>query len=386
MKVPLLDLKPQLESQRSEILEAVTRVIDSTRYIMGPEVEGLEEEIAEYCGAQDAVGVSSGTDALLLSLMALDVGPNDIVLTTDFSFFATAGVISRLHAIPVFLDIDPLSFNLDPGQLDRILSRMDAETLKRVKALIAVHLYGQCADMGAIVEKCRSRAIPVIEDAAQAIGAQYLHNGNPHAAGSMGDFGCFSFFPSKNLGGIGDGGMITVQDPELAKILRLKRVHGGERKYYHRVIGGNFRLDPVQAAVIRAKLPHLNRWHEKRRENAHYYNLLFEEAELYPLVQPPAELHPSTLRFTHIYNQYVIRAKQRDELREHLLKRDVACEIYYPLAFHQQQCFADLDLRDRSFPQSEKAAREVLALPVYPELTRIMQEYVVSEIKAFYSR
>jgi len=384
MKVPLLDLKPQLESLHGEILEAVTRVVKSTQYIMGPEIEGLEKEIAEYCGTADAVGVSSGTDALLLSLMALDIGPGDIVLTSDFSFFATAGVISRLNATPVFLDIDPDTWNLDPRQVEQKLESMPAKERKRVKAIIVVHLYGQSAEMKPLLDCAESHEIPVIEDAAQAIGAEYELNSTACKVGSMGTFGCFSFFPSKNLGGIGDGGIITVQDPELASVLRLKRVHGGEKKYYHRVIGGNFRLDPIQAAVIRVKLPHLSSWHRKRRENAHYYNQLFEKAGLAPRILTPPELHNSNLNFPHIYNQYVIRAEKRDELQQYLRESDCASEVYYPIPFHLQECFSNLECDTSALKNSEEAAKTVLALPIYPELPREMQEYMVERIASFF--
>ena len=384
MKVPMLDLKPQLETLREDIIDAVTRVVDSTRYILGPEIEALEKEIAEYCGTADAVGVSSGTDALLLSLMALDVGPGDLVLTTDFSFFATAGVISRLNAEPVFVDIDPVSYNIDPARLEAKLEGMKPDQIRRIKALILVHLYGQSAEMKPLLGTAADYGIPVVEDAAQAIGAEYDMDGTPSKVGSMGDFGCFSFFPSKNLGGIGDGGIITVRDTGLAKKLRIKRVHGGEKKYYHSVIGGNFRLDPVQAAVIRVKLPHLNGWHRSRRENAHAYNRLFEQSSLSPMVQTPKEQHPGSLLFPHIYNQYVIRAGRRDQLMEFLKQRGVGSEIYYPVPFHEQRCFAGLPNPARELENSSRAAKEVLALPVYPELSREMQEYVVEQITEFY--
>jgi len=315
MKVPLLDLRPPLEELRDEIVEAVTQVIDSTRYIMGTEIERLEKEIAEYCDTADAVGVSSGTDALLLSLMVLDVGPGDIVLTSNFSFFATAGVVARLNATPYFVDIDPGTYNIDPKQLRITLAGMDEETRKRVKAIIPVHLYGQCADMAQIIDIAEEFDIPIIEDSAQAIGAECEINGKIRRAGSMGDFGCFSFFPTKNLGGVGDGGIVTVNKPELAELLRLKRVHGGERKYYHRVIGGNFRLDPIQATVIRVKLPRLYKWHKQRKKNADYYNKLFGEAGLSVKVKTPQIQHIQSLQNPHIYNQYVIRAERRDELQ-----------------------------------------------------------------------
>ena len=384
MKVPLLDLRPPLEELRDEIIEAVTQVIDSTRYIMGPEIDSLEKKIAEYCGTVDAVGVSSGTDALLLSLMVLDVGPGDLVLTSNFSFFATAGVVARLNATPVFVDIDPATFNIDPEQLRLTLAKMDVGTRKRVKAIIPVHLYGQCADMKEILNIAAEFEIPVIEDSAQAIGAEYEIDGKKRQAGSLSDFGCFSFFPSKNLGGVGDGGIITVNKPELAEQLRLKRVHGGERKYYHRVIGGNFRLDPIQATVIRVKLPHLNRWHNQRQDNAEYYNKLFAETSIGGRISIPQVMHSQRLENPHIYNQYVIRAEQRDQLQSFLAENEISTEVYYPLPFHLQECFLDLGGKAGDFPVSETAAEEVLALPVYPGLSRQMQEAVVEKIEEFY--
>ena len=384
MKVPLLDLRPPLEELRDEIIEAVTQVIDSTRYIMGPEIDSLEKKIAEYCGTVDAVGVSSGTDALLLSLMVLDVGPGDLVLTSNFSFFATAGVVVRLNATPVFVDIDPVTFNIDPEQLRLTLAKMDVGTRKRVKAIIPVHLYGQCADMKEILNIAAEFKIPVIEDSAQAIGAEYEIDGKKRQAGSLSDFGCFSFFPSKNLGGVGDGGIVTVNKPELAEQLRLKRVHGGERKYYHRVIGGNFRLDPIQATVIRVKLPHLNRWHNQRQDNAEYYNKLFAETSIGGRIYIPQVMHSQRLKNPHIYNQYVIRAEQRDQLQSFLAENEISTEVYYPLPFHLQECFLDLGGKAGDFPVSETAAEEVLALPVYPGLSRQMQEAVVEKIEEFY--
>jgi dTDP-4-amino-4,6-dideoxygalactose transaminase len=384
MKVPLLDLRPPLEELRDEILEAVTQVIDSTRYIMGPEIDSLEKEISAYCGTNDAVGVSSGTDALLLALMVLDVGPGDLVLTSNFSFFATAGVVARLNATPVFVDIDSKTFNLDPESLKMALANMDEQTRKRVKAIIPVHLYGQCADMEAIIKISREYNIPVIEDAAQAIGAECETDGQKRSAGSLGDFGCFSFFPSKNLGGVGDGGIVTVNNSELADLLRLKRVHGGERKYYHRVIGGNFRLDPIQAAVIRVKLPHLNEWHSQRQDNAKHYNKLFAEKDLCGKVKLPFVGHSENLQNPHIYNQYVIKAQRRDELQSFLAENEIASEVYYPLPFHLQECFLYLGGKPGDFPVSEEVAEEVLALPVYPGMTKEMRETVVEQIGNFY--
>ena len=384
MKVPLLDLRPTLEELRDEIVDAVTKVVDSTRYIMGPEIDGLEKEISAYCGTKYAVGVSSGTDALLLALMVLDVGPGDLVLTSNFSFFATAGVVARLNATPVFVDIDPDSFNIDPESLRKTLTEMDAETRKRVKAIIPVHLYGQCADMAAILAISKEFEIPVIEDGAQAIGAECEIDGKKRSAGSLGDFGCFSFFPSKNLGCLGDGGIVTINNTEWADLLRLKRVHGGERKYYHRVIGGNFRLDPIQATVVRVKLPHLNNWHLQRQNNADHYNKLFAEAALGGKIRIPFVEHPQTLQNPHIYNQYVIRAERRDELQSFLAENEIASEVYYPLPFHLQECFLHLGGKEGDFPVSEVAANEVLALPVYPGMTVEMRETVVEHIVQFY--
>ena len=384
MKVPLLDLHPPLKDLRDEIVEAVTRVIDSTQYIMGPEIDELEKEIAEYCGTEDAVGVSSGTDALLISLMVLDVGPGDIVLTTNFSFFATAGVVARLNATPVFVDIDPETFNIDPKQLRFTLNEMDEERRKRVKALIPVHLYGQCANMAEILKIAETFNIPVIEDCAQAIGAECEINGKIRCAGSMGDFGCFSFFPSKNLGGIGDGGIVTVNKQKLSELLRLKRVHGAERSYYHRMIGGNFRLDPIQATVIRIKLNHLNGWHQQRQKNAQYYNMLFAESELNEKIRTPNIMHPKTMQNNHIFNQYVIRTERRDELQSFLESQGISSGVYYPIPFHLQECFKFMGGSKGDFPVSESAAKEVLALPVYPGITTGMQERVVEQIKAFH--
>jgi len=383
MRVPLLDLKPQLNELHEEILSAVSRVVASTQYIMGPEIDALERELADYCGTSDAVGVSSGTDALLLSLMALDVGAGDLVLVPDFTFFATAGVVSRLNATPVFVDVDPVSYNLDPEQVRITLQRLGTDA-SRVKAMIPVHLYGQCADMKPLLEIAKEQGFAVIEDAAQAIGAEYELDGKARRAGSMGELGAFSFFPTKNLGGIGDGGIITVNDPELAKTLRIKRVHGGEPKYHHKVIGGNFRLDPLQAAVIRVKLPRLEAWHAQRRENAECYTRLINEASIGEFVRTPEAVLPEHLTNRHIYNQYVIRTQQRDELRAFLQSRNVASEIYYPIPFHQQECFAYLKPRSDDYPVSRTAAQQVLALPIYPGLTVEMQEYAVAQLREFY--
>ena len=384
MQVPLLDLRPQHEGLRDEIIAAVTDVIDSTRYIMGPELERFEEAVAEYSGCKYALGVSSGTDALLLALMSLNIGPGDKVLVPDFSFFATAGVVSRLNAEPVFLEIDTTTFNLCPKHLEEKLRSYTQEELAQVKAVIPVHLFGQCADMQAILGVAQQFGIAVVEDAAQAIGAEYRLNGEARRAGAMSDVGCMSFFPSKNLGGVGDGGMVTTNDTELHHQLHIKRVHGAEPKYYHKVIGGNFRMDPIQACVLRIKLQRLEVWHEQRRQNAVQYNQLLGEAQLEEVVCPAAVYQDDNLLNHHIYNQYTVRVQRREELRKFLQERGIATEIYYPVPFHRQECFADLGYRPGSLPESDKAAREVLALPVYPGLTSEKQEYVVENVTEFY--
>ena len=384
MQVPLLDLRPQHEGLRDEIIAAVTDVIDSTRYIMGPELERFEEAVAEYSGCKYALGVSSGTDALLLALMSLNIGPGDKVLVPDFSFFATAGVVSRLNAEPVFLEIDPTTFNLCPKHLEEKLESYTEEELAQVKAVIPVHLFGQCADMQAILGVAQQFGIAVVEDAAQAIGAEYRLNGEARRAGTMSNVGCMSFFPSKNLGGVGDGGMVTTNDTELHHQLHIKRVHGAEPKYYHKVIGGNFRMDPIQACVLRIKLQRLEAWHEQRRQNAAQYNQLLGEAQLEEVVCPAAVYQDDNLLNHHIYNQYTVRVQRREDLRKFLQERGVATEIYYPVPFHRQECFADLGYRPGSLPESDRAAREVLALPIYPGLTTEMQEYVVENLVEFY--
>ena len=384
MQIPLLDLRPQHEGLRDEIIAAVTDVIDSTRYIMGPELERFEEAVAEYSGCKYALGVSSGTDALLLALMSLNIGQGDKVLVPDFSFFATAGVVSRLNAEPVFLEIDPTTFNLCPNHLEEKLENYTEEELAQVKAVIPVHLFGQCADMQAILAVAKQFGIAVVEDAAQAIGAEYRLNGEARRAGEMSDVGCMSFFPSKNLGGVGDGGMVTTNDAELHHQLRIKRVHGAEPKYYHKVIGGNFRMDPIQACVLRIKLQRLEIWHEQRRQNAAHYNQLLGSAQLEEVVCPAAVYKDDNLLNHHIYNQYTVRVQRRKDLKKFLQERGVATEIYYPVPFHRQECFADLGYRPGSLPESDCAAQEVLALPIYPGLTLDMQEYVVENLTKFY--
>lgn len=392
MKVPLLDLQAQLAYLKDELTTAVIRVLESTRYIQGPEVEALEKEVAEYSGVAHGIGVSSGTDALLASLMALGIGSGDKVLTTPYSFFATMGVVLRVGAQPVFADIDPITYNIDP---QRMIDVLEADRDRRIKAIIPVHLYGQCADMKSILAIAEQYQLPVIEDAAQAIGAEYpLATAQGIAnrrAGSMGLCGCFSFFPSKNLGGIGDGGMVVSTDHDFAQKVNLLRNHGAHPKYYHSLVGGNFRLDPIQAAALRVKLPYLDGWHMKRGENARRYDEYFHQSSLVEQghVVPPVAVYPaldSTLpsNHYHIYNQYVIRVDNRDALRDWLLANDIGCEIYYPVALHQQKCLGP-DYLGISLPEAEKAAAQTLALPIYPELTTEMQEFVVSTIADFFA-
>ncbi len=391
MKVPLLDLDAQLQTIQDELVEAVVNVVKSTRYIMGPEVTSLEKEIAAYSGTARGVGVSSGTDALLVSLMTLGVGEGDKVLTTPYSFFATMGVILRVGATPVFADIEEDSFNIDPIKMEEIL---EADSNKEIKAIIPVHLYGQCANMTEILRLSTKYDLPVIEDAAQAIGAEFPYRDESGSfvckkAGSMGLCGCFSFFPSKNLGGIGDAGMVVSQDDRFADSLAVHRNHGMEPKYYNSTVGGNFRLDPIQAAALRVKLPHLNTWHGKRQENAATYRNMFEQTELIEnkKVILPVEIYSDFKGKVegnfHIYNQFVIRAENRDKLRDYLLKNNVGCEVYYPVPLHKQECLGDYR-KEISCPVAEKAATETLALPIYPELTDEMQQYVVDKIVDFY--
>jgi len=377
MNVPLLDLKAQLEPLRDEIKAAVNDVIDSTRYIGGPQITGLEEEVAAYCGTKHAIGVTSGTDALLVSLMGVGVGHGDLVITTPYSFFATAGVIVRLSATPVFVGINPQTYNLDPAQLKAWFAA-NPDKINRVKAIIPVHLYGQCADMDGILEVANAHKIPVIEDAAQAIGSRYPSKDGEKRAGSMGLAGCFSFFPSKNLGCMGDGGMVTTNDDAFAEKITKLRNHGAHPKYYHQMVGGNFRLDAMQAAILRVKLPHLDSWHKGRQENAAYYDA---HLNVEGVVKP----HIAYNREFHIYNQYIVRVPgDRDALRKHLNDNHIGCEVYYPVAFHQQECFKDLGYTQGNFPASEQAANSTIALPIYPELTTAMQDYIIEKIAEFY--
>lgn len=376
MNVPLLDLKAQHEPIHQEILAAIDGVLKSQAFILGPEVKKLEEAIASYSGTGFAVGVSSGTDALLVCLMALDIKPGDEVITSPFSFFATAGVIARIGARPVFADIDPATYNIDPA-------RIEAAITGRTKAILPVHLYGQCAEMAPILEIAERHGLAVVEDAAQSIGADYRDG---RRAGSMGRLGCLSFFPSKNLGAIGDGGMVVSKNAELAEKVRILRAHGGKPKYYHKLIGGNFRLDALQAAVLNVKLKYLDGWTRQRQDNAKRYLALIEESGLLetPGICPPRAVYAGTgLPHHHIYNQFVIRVPKRDLLREFLKQHGVGTEIYYPVPFHLQECFRYLGYKSGDFPEAERAAVDTLALPIYPGLGEAEQRYVVSRITEF---
>jgi dTDP-4-amino-4,6-dideoxygalactose transaminase len=363
MAVPLLDLQAQYRPLRDELLAAMARVADSQHFIGGPEVEALEREIAADLGVAHAIGLSSGTDALLVALMALRIAPGDEVIVPTFSFFATAGCVSRVGAVPRFVDIQPDTYNVDPEAAAAALS-------PRTRAIIPVHLYGQCAEMDPILELARQRGIPVIEDAAQAIGATY----RDRQAGSMGTAGCFSFFPSKNLGAFGDAGLLTTNDDQVAHDVRLLRNHGAEPKYFHTRIGGNFRLDALQAAVLRVKRPHLDGWTEARRRNAERYDRLFAEQ------QASIGLPCRALERRHIFNQYVVRVANRDAVRQAMAERGIGTEVYYPVPFHLQECFAPLGYRKGDFPVAERAATEVLALPIYGELTEAQQREVVTAL------
>jgi len=369
-KVPLLDLKAQYTAIRLEVREAIDRVCESQRFIMGPEVTALEEAVAAYCGVRFAIGMSSGTDALLAALMAIGVGPGDEVLTTPYSFFATAGVIIRLGARPVFVDISPQTFNIEANAVK-------AKITSRTKAILPVHLFGRCSDMDPMLQATKGHGLFAIEDAAQALGARDEHG---RQAGAIGHIGCFSFFPSKNLGAFGDAGMVVTDDEGLAETLRVLRVHGSKPKYYHKIVGGNFRLDALQAAILRVKLKYLAAWTAARRRNAAQYWRLFEETGLLSCAVLPQDT-PG-----HIYNQFVVRFPERDLLQAFLRDRGVETEVYYPLPLHLQECFRDLGYRKGDFPHAEAAAYESLALPIYPELTEDQQRYVVQQIRNFYKR
>ena len=378
--VPLLDLKGQYATLRSEIEAVMKEVCDSQYFILGPKVEALEEEVAAYSNASYGIGVSSGTDALLLALMALDIGPGDEVITTPFTFFATAGVVSRLGAQPIFCDIDHDTYNLDPAAVSGFISShcsresgqlINNKTGGHVRVLMPVHLYGQCADMKPLMALAREHGLRVVEDAAQAIGSE---DSDSRRAGSIGDIGCFSFFPSKNLGAFGDAGMCVTNDAGLAEKMKILRVHGGERSYFHSAVGGNFRLDALQAAILSVKLKCLDQWTANRQRNAKYYDDRF--VGLGSRVKTPSVRDGCR----HIYNQYTIRVPGRDGLKQYLTDRNIGCAIYYALPLHLQECFEELGYREGDLPESEAAANSVLSLPIYPELSTAQQEYVADAV------
>ena len=389
MKVPLLDLKPQYRALKPELDAALLRVSESQYFILGPEVKALESAIAAYSGCKFGIGISSGTDALLIALMALDIGAGDEVITSPYTFFATAGTIARVGARPVFVDIEPGSFNISPRAIADFIARhcetksgvlVNRATGGRIRALMPVHLYGQVADMDPIMEIAARHDLFVIEDAAQAIGAE---DAQGRRACSVGHIGCLSFFPTKNLGAFGDAGACVTNDAALAAKMMKLRVHGMEPKYFHELIGGNFRLDEIQAAVLNVKLPHLDSWSEARARNALFYDAAFKRANLVgQVVTPP----PADAGSRHIYNQYCIRTERRDELRAWLAQEGVGCEIYYPLPLHMQRCFAYLGHQPEDFPESLRASRETLALPIYPELEQSQLQYVVDTIAGLFRK
>ena len=379
MNVPLLDLKAHHQPLRKELLAALEQVLDKNNFILGNEVTELEEKIAAYCQVRFGVGVSSGTDALLAALMALDIKAGDEVITTPLSFFATVGVIVRLGARPVFVDIDPVTYNLDP-------SRLEAAISPRTRAILPVHLYGQCAEMDPILQIATRRGLAVVEDAAQAIGSEYRDG---RRAGSMGVAGCLSFFPSKNLGGLGDGGMVVTNDQTLAERLRILRVHGAKPKYYHQLVGGNFRLDTLQAAALNVKLGYLDRWTALRQQHAELYERLFRDTGLVEKCSvrlPNAVYKEAGVAHYHIYNQFVIGVSDRDQLQAHLKTKGIGTEVYYPVPLHRQECLHALGHHEGDFPEAERACRELLALPIYPELNEDQQRYVVQGVREWFER
>ncbi len=385
MKVPLLDLKLQYQSLKNELDTKMLEIAETQYFILGPEVEAMEREMAEFLQSKVAIGVSSGTDALLLALMGLDIGPGDEVIVPTYSFFATAGVVSRLNAIPVFVDVDPVTFNIDP-------SKIEEKITEKTKAIIPVHLYGQSADMEKIMSIAEKHNLFVIEDAAQAISTQYKDG---RFVGNIGHIGCYSFFPSKNLGCFGDGGLVVTNDEQLGEKLKIMRVHGGHPKYYHKMIGGNFRLDALQAGILRVKLPHLDDWSQQRRQNAELYNKLFFEAGLADeigaanfddnnkVLLPKAVYKDTAHKNYHIYNQYIIRVEKRDQMREFLSGNGIGTEIYYPVPFHYQECFKNLETSKDKYPVSDFAAQHSIALPIFPELSEAQISYVVEKIDEF---
>jgi len=384
MHVPLLDLKKQYEPLRDQIRAKIDEIATSQQFILGPEVESLEREIRAYTGAGHAIGVSSGTDAELAILMALGIDPGDAVVTTPYTFFATAGGIARLGARILFADIDPATFNLSPTRLRECLETHRGE---KIKAIIPVHLFGLSCQMDEIRAIAAEHGIPVIEDAAQALGAEYPGPHGPQKCGAIGEFGFYSFFPSKNLGAFGDGGMIVCRDEAMAHKIRILRNHGMEQRYHHHTVGGNFRLDALQAAILRIKLPHLDQWSAMRRANAALYRAEFQRAGLDLLlpVEPFASQSP-TIPNHHIYNQFVIRVPRRDDLLQHLGAAGIGRAVYYPIPLHLQECFSGLGYKPGDFPESERAALETIALPIFPELTPAQQRAVVAAIAAFHHK
>jgi len=373
MQVPLLDLRAQYATIKSEVDAAITEVMESQHFILGPKVEQCEKAIARYSGCSNAVGVSSGSDALLACLMAENIGAGDEVITTPYTFFATVGAIARLGAIPVFVDIDPVTYNLDASQIS-------SKVTSRTRAIIPVHLYGQMADMDTVMGEAEKYGLVVIEDAAQAIGAE----SRGRRGGSIGHYGCFSFFPSKNLGAAGDGGMVVTNDAQSAEKLKCLRAHGSKPKYHHKLVGGNFRLDALQAAIVSAKLPRLDQWTAARQQNAKKYDELFFEAGLAAASDGSPQVGlPSVVTNRHIFNQYVIRVSCRDQMQAALQQRGIGTEVYYPIPMHLQECFAYLGHGVGAFPESERAAKETLALPIYPELSELQLRYVVESIRDF---
>jgi dTDP-4-amino-4,6-dideoxygalactose transaminase len=385
MEVPLLDLKAQYNTIKDEINNAMLQVVESQDFILGSEVKKLEESMCNYLKCKHSIGVSSGTDALLVALMAIDLKPEDEVILPTYSFFATAGVVSRLNAKPVFIDINPTTFNIDPDKIEKKIT-------PKTRAIIVVHLYGQSADMDPIVNIAKENNLIVIEDAAQAIGVQYKDG---KRVGTIGHIGCFSFFPSKNLGCFGDGGLVTTNNEELAEKIKILRVHGSKPKYYHKLVGGNFRLDSIQAAVLNVKFPYLDSWSEARRNNANEYLQLFKEMGLSEvegklkfdkkneILLPKAVYKESNITNYHIYNQFVMKVKKRDELKKYLSSKGIGTEIYYPVPFHRQECFKHLNSSDIDYPYSNEASEKSLALPIYPELTKEQLSYVVGTIRDF---
>jgi dTDP-4-amino-4,6-dideoxygalactose transaminase len=396
MRVPLLDLSEQYRALAGPIRAEMDEVLASQNFILGPKVAAFEEAICRYCSTPNAIGVSSGTDALLAVLMALGIGPGDAVITSAYSFFATGACVARVGATPVFIDIEPETYNISAPALEKYLSescrRGDDSQLRdaqgrNVRAIVPVHLYGLCCDMDAIHRISEHFQVDVIEDAAQAIGAEYPFGGGSAKAGAMGEVGCFSFYPSKNLGAAGDAGMVICRDDALAERIRACRQHGMEPRYFHHFIGGNFRLDEIQAAILAVKLPFLDGWSAARRAVADFYREEFSRLGLTTQIALPAEPYRGrSLTNHHIYHQYVIRTSQRDALREHLTQKEIGTAIYYPLGLHEQKCFAYLGHRAGDFPETERAARETLALPIYPELTRDAQRYVAEAIAEFFAK